>query len=797
MLQWMGGSRRKVTTSRRSTQKRQKQYFEQRKRQQQCQPQTERCETYADETDISGQYQKEHRSLDILSLLNLSTNAKERKSDCFSERKNLDVNASTREYNITNDSPVIIPDRVGPANFVGIKEQSIPSGFQMETASHKKFSPSAPDSHNNALNGIDSKRDQRPTTTEHQLFVLDLLGDDGLNGNVEENPGHEAHVAFSIEGLGKVGMETPVHSPQQSSRTFSYGISSPLRAAGRQKLSRKFNSLMDDLEFEDTMMDGLNVPLSSDYLEFSPNIMDPINSPQHNSFTVRDSWQQDNCSSKRNRAFGHGNEDKWTGRPTFSHHRFFDEREHDMSRKTWQSPTHDNSADHVIYRNSNNDMEDFSFEGLHQPMRAGDRIPNKFGVLESTFSYTRHPAPEYDHDYLMSNWDRAPTLERILEFKPETSPPDRFCFMTEDAIDNSSLQSEESCSSSAARYQATGNFLPNSTSRQGRRGQCNAFACSGDKHGLKKAVANINKDDIQRENMASGSAKHTNMINNSNLKPSHPSSFQENFGAEDVWFFEKAHTTIDMFPGSDSFNQNFGTKNNGFHSDFLDKDPFSKFPTPKLHVGASPLWDRFNCEPPECSPPEIFTPKIPLHASSMNLDLEPDIHVDCELRRRPQDSSSIAGSQGETPSPDLSAQESFSKDVEYKPKFEPSNCGTSELGEEFCIRNGGLVCEDKEAKDASYSKEIEQEDRKKGLPDPEETSRSVDITEKSGSPKYEDDCADKTPLPNKNGKEEVEDFGHEGRFGYKQNSGYVDSSCQAIMFQSYVFQFFCVHKRLM
>uniref|UniRef100_A0A803PVQ5 Uncharacterized protein n=1 Tax=Cannabis sativa TaxID=3483 RepID=A0A803PVQ5_CANSA len=739
----------------------QKQYFEQRKRQQQCQPQTERCETYADEMDISGQQQKEHRSLDILSILNLSENAKERKSGCLSGRKNPDVNASTREYNITNDSPVILPDRVVPANLVGIKEQSIPSGFHMETSSLKnhRISPRAPDSHNNALNGVDCKRDQRTSATEQEMSVLDLLGDDGLNGNVVENPGHEAHVAFSIEGLGKVGAETPVHSPQQSSRTFSYGISSPLKAAGRQKSSRKFNSLMDDLEFEDAMLDGLNDPLSN--IEFSTNIMDSINSPDNDSFTVRDSWQQDNCSSKRNSAFGHDNEDKWTGRPTFSHHRFFDEREHDTSRKTWQSQIHDSSADHFLYRNSENDMSDFSFEGLHQPMRAGDRISSKFDLLDSTFSYARHPTAEYDHDYYMSNWNRAPTVENILDFKPETSPPDRFCFTTEDAIDNSSLQSEESCSSSAVRYQATGNFLSNS-SRQGRRRQCNVFAGSGDKHAFKKAFANVNKDDIQQENMASGSAKRINMINNLRSKPSYPSSLQRSFGAEDISFFEGAHTTIDMNPGSDSFNQNLGTKNNSFHSDFLDEDPFCKFPTPKLHGGSNPSCDRFNCDSAECSPPELFNPKIPLHASSMNV--EPDIHVDCELRRRPQDSSSIAGSQGETPSPDLSAQESFSKDVEYKPKFEPSNCGPSELEEEFCIRNGDLVCKDKKAKDASHTKDNDHKDRKESLPDLEETSRSVDITDKIGSPEYdEDDRADKTPHSYKNMKEGEASSNGEGR----------------------------------
>ncbi|KAA8527987.1 hypothetical protein F0562_035144 [Nyssa sinensis] len=79
MLQWIGGSRRQVTASRKSTQKRQKQYFEQRKRQQQ--QQTTGLESYSDGMNTCSQHQTNNRSLDVLSLLNLSTNVQ---SSCTS-----------------------------------------------------------------------------------------------------------------------------------------------------------------------------------------------------------------------------------------------------------------------------------------------------------------------------------------------------------------------------------------------------------------------------------------------------------------------------------------------------------------------------------------------------------------------------------------------------------------------------------------------------------------------------------------------------------------------------------------
>lgn len=292
----------------------------------------------------------------------------------------------------------------------------------------------------------------------------------------------------------------------------------------------------------------------------------------------------------------------------------------------------------------------------------------------------------------------------------------------------------------SVRYQATDNSLPNSTSRLGKRGQGSAFAGSGDECGSKNAFANENKDDSQQENMAGGSGKRTNMLNVPKSKASHLSSsfFQESLGTKDIWFFEEAYTTVDMNLGSSSFNQNSGTKHTRFDLELWDKDPLSKVPTLKSHVRATPSCDRFNCEPVECSASEYFTPKIPFHASS--IIPKPDFHPDSELRTMPQDSSYIAGSQGEAPSPDLSAQESFSKVVECEPKFKPSNCGVSELEEETCVRNECLVCEDKEAKGASYPQDNEHEGRNESLPDPmEETSPSVDITDRSGNPKDDDE----------------------------------------------------------
>lgn len=123
MLLWMGGSRRKVTTSRKSTQKRQKQYFEQRKRQQQ---QTAVLDSHADH--------REHRSLDVLSLLNLSSTTEERKCVCLNGTED----ASTVKYPITKDPAKIYTNTETFADSVDYKGAVTSSGYQVDTISPKK-----------------------------------------------------------------------------------------------------------------------------------------------------------------------------------------------------------------------------------------------------------------------------------------------------------------------------------------------------------------------------------------------------------------------------------------------------------------------------------------------------------------------------------------------------------------------------------------------------------------------------------------------------------------------------------
>ncbi|KAK9159313.1 hypothetical protein Scep_005887 [Stephania cephalantha] len=98
----------------------------------------------------------------------------------------------------------------------------------------------------------------RSLATRQDLSSLVLFDDDGPNEHFGRNQARETHVAFSVEGLGKIGLETPVHSPVRPNRAFSPGYPI-LNAAKRQHLSK----MRDNREHQlNPMVHYVNEPLA-------------------------------------------------------------------------------------------------------------------------------------------------------------------------------------------------------------------------------------------------------------------------------------------------------------------------------------------------------------------------------------------------------------------------------------------------------------------------------------------------------------------------------------------------------
>ncbi|TXG46915.1 hypothetical protein EZV62_026209 [Acer yangbiense] len=791
MLQWMGGSRRKVTTSRKSTQKRQKQYFEQRRRQQQ---QTAVLESYSDH--------KEHRSLDVLSLLNLSTAAQEHKSACSS--------------GISSDL-MLLPHS---ASFT------------------------APDDHNNTFNGSNYEPDFWNATAEQQISVFDLLAEDGASGNLERSPVHESHVAFSVEGLGKVGTQTPVHSPQQTGRMFQYGCSSPQKAARRPNLSEKFNNVLDDFELDvDMMMQDTNKPLRGSYSEFSTGVMNSRSNEKHKYSTVKDYALFDGHGSKIKSSFddsdifatGNVAEDLWDASSSFLDNNFLNEKERKVPGKNWSCQTEEIN----FFRCGDNEMPDYAFEIPHmQRNRDSVKATDRYNILGSPSP--KQQTSEHDGDFLTSKRTRYLAVGRNFDLREVVGQPDWSYY--EDARDNLSSLSEESCSSSAVRGEATNELPSISTARQSSRRSKNTFGSNGNMYNPKniyvKETQYQNGVDMQRGSYKCGSGKGTSTP--TQLKPKlfdHVNSpFQEKFDAPQSWLFEEGYTSANMNSGFSSFCQTPKTKFPSSGSKPLMEDAFGVFPAPESHINAKSSYDGSKYgEFVKCSPFGSFGSDFKFNKPFSCLNREgsptfsnvgfgqskPDLFLDSESGGTRPGLFHGAGSHGERLFPDLSVQESVSEDEENKSIVQPDNLKNFELGKQSCAGNDCSISENKNAMDSSNTEHnvLERKEAKDGTPERkerlkatyspepgEEASSSVKIPDKFHSSvdkkEYNEDA--EAPLHCQNdhqskdvsaGKDDDDARPEQRKIVSKRHGNCVGSSLPVVMLESFVLQLLCVQKK--
>ncbi|KAH0460916.1 hypothetical protein IEQ34_008491 [Dendrobium chrysotoxum] len=196
MLQWTGGSRRKVATSRKSTHNRQKQYFEQRKRQRQVSGQ-ENCANGGDKQVLCN---AEPRSLDIVNLINLAVTSQ---SACAENAASVD----SRVAKISDDSllgkvsrnfSTVLETRLEqPKNFSdsNLPQASGADSYKCAENVNKYKMPGSISDHTSTWK--DDTFNTKKEKPRIEATVLDLLGDDGPSSNGRSIP--ETHVALSVD----------------------------------------------------------------------------------------------------------------------------------------------------------------------------------------------------------------------------------------------------------------------------------------------------------------------------------------------------------------------------------------------------------------------------------------------------------------------------------------------------------------------------------------------------------------------------------------------------------------------
>ncbi|KAI3925135.1 hypothetical protein MKW98_009785, partial [Papaver atlanticum] len=363
MLQWMGGSRRKVTNSRKSTHKRQKQYFEQKKRQQH----TNVFDDDVQGTHGSAEYHRTPKSLDILSLLNLAIKAKRDNSGCtYAGGPALRV--SRVKYHLPEDIhkatgiPVL---RFSPVNYQLQKDTRTKSPAKEEKSASPQNDPHNITSfHKYSSEKNGDKSDCRKKATETEFSLLDFLGEDGSNGKEEGSLVHECHVAFSVEGLGKTRMETPVHSPQQQCR-----FPSPPKGAKRHLPSNKYK--MNEIK-QNAVLYDIDVPTSHSTFDLpfnSRDIRDDHGNTRSDNLFGNGCKPMDNLDFKLDSFFTEGcfnnnledkSESPWNARSGIQDDDSTDEKMLDASMTSHLFET-DYSSDDLSRENTYN-MHAFAFE---------------------------------------------------------------------------------------------------------------------------------------------------------------------------------------------------------------------------------------------------------------------------------------------------------------------------------------------------------------------------------------------------------------------------------------------------
>ncbi|KAK1268573.1 hypothetical protein QJS04_geneDACA008131 [Acorus gramineus] len=317
------------------------------------------------------------------------------------------------------------------------------SSHELETSCHQKFSNKDGDKvddwkkKNSSNNYPPNRSVDKPDKTADELSLLDLL-DDGPQRNISENLMPEDHVAFSVEGLGRIGMETPVHTPRQPSKTSSNAFSF------LPKFPKKLKFISSDIDF------GLNAMMGDIKTVWDGN------SPGWNSM-AEGSMQHNSCDSPVDniftvdKDFGYVSEQKreknWTVGSDVTCDDLLDDKKYGPTTKHQQFYTDRVSADLPKVQNFETcDIEDQFFMNRRNAVDANRELD----ITELSGPLSRHTTFGNDNE-LGSGWRRCMRTTGNPNFENVISEPSWPYLETEDSVDSKSLLSEESCSSAAVR----------------------------------------------------------------------------------------------------------------------------------------------------------------------------------------------------------------------------------------------------------------------------------------------------------------------------------------------------------
>ncbi|CAN1152026.1 hypothetical protein LINPERHAP2_LOCUS18480 [Linum perenne] len=813
MLQWMGGSRRKVATSRKSIEKRQKQYFEQRRRQQR-QQQMGGLESYCEEKKTCEQNQNEHQSLDVLSLLSLSKDSPLCKPANASPRYNHHKHNAEMQCNIPKDAPMTIDDSFSLADSLETLEGRHCSGNQAENALPKKVLFTASENNPDDSGGVEHENNFQETATQKKLSVFDLLDDDDpANVKSRKCPVRESHVAFSVDGLGTVRAETPVQSPQQPDRHGSYDCFTASKSA-KQNNYKIHNDLDREVE---VMMQDIGLPPNTNRFDFPRT--DQLHGKFKNSHTSRDHGQlnshyMDTTSSYRDKIKPHRetNFDLYDARPTLLDEDFLDEKESNTFWSSLPHGTHDESAHLKIYGSTG--LEDYSFEGPYEPRKKRNcfKEVDEYGVSGELDSFgPKYQASNSKYDFLHPRKARKSSMDNVI-LKPDWSS-----HVIEDPRGHVTTLSEESCSSTAVRHASMDTSTSYSAERHHQQHE-NAFDGLDAIYGARSIYAgethkkNWGNSQKREKIYMYGRSPHRTTLLDPDPGNDFDPLFKENIGHCSDWPYEQGHWSADTNKDFNTLHQGSEMNHPPFVSEPWNEDLSGAFPIRDHHINARnssmPKYARsvkhsppnsFISEsvpvPEPCSSKRLYDSPTYSHPK-VKLPVSPDFQFDG--RRTPKLCKGDDFFHGEWSAPNLSsAQESVSKVKGYsKPKRQRPYSRSGEPrgndenvealdGSDFGESGSGFLgVKDGGALETSSSVNI-----------PEKSDASIDEVEIAGGHPRREAQVPLSAHWNDNNAEVGSEGFVERKMATRMDKRCLVSSPQVMMVESYVVQLLSVQKR--
>ncbi|PPR82549.1 hypothetical protein GOBAR_AA38168 [Gossypium barbadense] len=693
----------------------QRQYFEQRKQQEK----TTGYEGHADETSIAGRHQKECRSLDILSLLNLSTFSAVG-SHCKS-------GPSTIKYQMPEDPAKIITSSVPPSYSVKIKEAGAPPACYQGELQCPKISFSDHDNHD--LNASNDSLDLWNASAENQLSVFDMLINDESEVGSERSLVHEAHVAFSVKGLGKIRPKTPLHSPKQEGRISSDDCSLPWNFSRQLNSLRGSNFVLNDIELEvDAMMQDMDVPLGGSHSQFSVDITDSHGNWKPNLSTFSDDMQLDShyrnskCFfSDTDISYNIGREDIWD--VSYQDDGFPHEREDDISWKYWPHKIDGNSGDFLDYENG--EMPDNAFEGHQMLRKRGVKATNLnslgaishsiYGIIlgmivgsiylqeggvkcESvvavflSYPFPKHLSSKVGHDLTTLIWERYNPIQTDYDIRDFPAQPGWPFIETEDSKDSMSLLRGETIDSSP----------PNLMPRQSRR-ICSTFGRTRMKYDLDNDFGKETRCE-DRDNLGQPSGKYMRTPVPHKSKATKRASYCLQAGIElsQKWLLEEGCNAVDIDLGFSSSHCTSQANLPSVGSQLWAEDPIGAFPVPELNLDVKSCFnapkhsESIHCLPFSCFTSEKFAFCQPLNQTN---SFDSPVFSNIRAGSIKHVLSPDSGRQGvpldlfdadqhrEIGFLDLSVRGRVNGDDKRKSKSPPANCEQLEFEMENCFGN--------------------------------------------------------------------------------------------------------------